>query len=238
MARNRTLLDLLVQFRDEAGLSGNVAHNKGAHDKQVRLLQRVQRRLWEDTNWDHLHVYRDVEIEAGQRYFAPPEDISADRITRIEYRYINDWCKLDEQITSAEYNTYDSDSDERAEPISNFDVRENDQIEVWPIPETGYDASSNNGLLRVWGYRDLRKFVDDDDRCDLDGDLIVIHAALEELADKENPKSNLLADKLRRLENSLFSHGSKIKQFKLSSGSERPKGRWPRHPVQGPAYRR
>lgn len=184
MARGQTLISLLDDLRAECRASLNPAHNVQVRDQQVKALQRTQNWLWEDFDWPHLRVQRDIPCQAGQRFYEAPTDVLIDRITHIEVRYGWKWVVLDPHIdTTANYSQWDSDLGVRSWPIRRWRIFENEQIEVWPIPDHNADTEGSlDGTLRITGIRDLHPLVADTDTCDIDGRLIVLFAASEILA--------------------------------------------------------
>lgn len=226
MARGKTLLSLLRSFRAEAKLSSNTAHNKGARENQVHLLQRTQEMLWEKEDWPHLGVTRYIDPQAGQRYYSPPDDLGIDQIRCIEVRYGEDWIPLHYGVRAAQYSAWDSDLDQRSYPVENWEIHEGEMIEIWPIPENNVDLSTLDGRLRLWGVRQLRPLVEDDDVADLDDRLITLYAAAEYMDGAEGAKKMQLA---MRRERDLLGNSSKVKTFSMIPGEDEPARR-----LQGP----
>lgn len=182
MARGTTLLRLLDMYRSECRMSLNPAHGAQVRDTQVQMLQRSQERLWTDFAWPILRVERFLGTQNGQRYYDPPEDLDIDRITKLEVKHDDVYCAMDAGIEAQHYSAYDSEKDERQWPPQRWRISEDEQIELWPIPDTDYDPLTQEGRIKLTGIRKLRPLVDDDDRADLDDHLIVLYAAAEYLA--------------------------------------------------------
>jgi hypothetical protein len=193
MARGTTLVRLLDLLRATCRLSQNTAHNEQVRDNQVTLLQGTQEWLWDDFDWPHLRVERQFEAANGQRYYSLPDDIGIERVLEIQFRYGNRWGRMCPGIDLAQYNMWDSDSDQRSWPVTNWAISENEEIEMWPIPDQDANDADKEGYFKVIGIRKLRPLVDSDDVCDLDDRLIVDYAAAEHLAasDKERSKTIL-----------------------------------------------
>lgn len=215
MARNQTLLKLLQDYRSEARLSGNPAHNTNVRESQVRLLQRIQEWLWEEHDWPHLIVERFLPVQAGQRFYSPPEDLSIDRIHKIEVRYGEQWCELTPLIPSEAYSHWDSELDERSWPVSRWRVYEDEQLELWPIPDDNADETTLEGMLKVTGVRSLRPLVADSDRADLDDRLLVLYAAAESLAASGAKDAQFKADAAQKRASHLMGNLSKLKTFSI-----------------------
>ncbi len=228
MARNQTLLKLLQDYRAEIRASGNAAHNASAREQQVHVLQRVQEDIYDRHDWPLLRVERDIDVQAGQRYYDTPEDMTIDRVETLSVRYGEEWCRLGETINEAHLSTWDSDLDERSWPVERWQVYEGEQIELWPIPADDANVTSLEGRIKVVGIRNLRPLVDDTDRADLDDRLVVLYAAAETLAARGADDAGLKLQLAQQREATLIGNMSKIKNFTLYGGAKggewKPKG--------------
>lgn len=182
MARRTTLVKLLDDLRSEARISLNPAHNAQQRPAQVKLLQRTQERLWEDFAWGHLRVERQVAAQAGQRYYETPEDMQIDRIEKIEFFTDGCWRELCPGIDPGHFAAHNSDLDERSWPMRRWRIREDEDVEIWPILDRNADVVTRDGYIKFTGIRNLRPLVADSDRADLDDRLLVLYAASELLA--------------------------------------------------------
>jgi hypothetical protein len=179
-------------------LSSSSALNVQDRDRQIQIIQREQQRLWEDFDWPHLRVERFFPLQAGQRYYdlaaclneegTVKGDLDIDRVYRVDVKFGGAWLPVHEGITQGDMFMYDSALDQRATPVCKWRLSEDEQIEVWPIPDTSATAADQEGYLRVTGIRKLRTFVDDSDRADLDDTLLSLYAAGAILVD-QNSKS-------------------------------------------------
>lgn len=187
MARGTTLIRLLDDYRAEARLSLNPAHNAQVRDTQVKILQRIQDRLWDEYNWPHLRVRRETLIASGQRYYDTPDDILIERIEHVEVFANGIWRPLRANVEPYHLDAYNSDLDERSYPPMRWQIAEGadgstEQIEIWPISNVDGNATTREGVFRVTGIRNLKPLVKDDDRAELDDRIIVLYAAAETLA--------------------------------------------------------
>lgn len=182
MARRTTLVKLLDDLRSEARISLNPAHNAQARPAQVKLLQRIQERLWEDFAWGHLRVERQIACQAGQRYYETPAGMQIDRIEKIEIFSDGGWRKVQPGIDGEHYATWNSDLDQRSWPPRRWKIREDEDVEIWPIADKNADEATREGFFKFTGIRDLNPLVADDDRADLDDRLLVLYGAAELLA--------------------------------------------------------
>ncbi|MGF7008107.1 hypothetical protein [Aminobacter sp. BE322] len=215
MARGTTLVKLLDDLRAETRVSLNPAHNAQARDTQIKLLQRVQEWLWDDFDWPILRVERIVPLLAGQRYYDTPADLDIDRITKMEVRHDQVYCALKAGIDAEHYAAYDSDLGERQWPPQRWKITENEQVEIWPIPDTNADPLTLEGNLKITGIRKLKPLVADGDRADLDDRLIVLYAAAEYLAAKGADDAKLKLDQANKRYGKLRGQQTPRKKFSL-----------------------
>ena len=117
MARGTSLGQLIEDLRAEVGHSLQPNLGKATRDVFVNMLVRTQRRLWEDYSWPFLRVRRDIEIQAGQRYYNVPDDLVFERIEKVETKHGDYWTKLIYGIGADQYNQHDSDRDVRSSPL-------------------------------------------------------------------------------------------------------------------------
>lgn len=215
MARNTTLVKLLDDLRAEARLSLNPAHNAQNRPSQVKMLQREQERLWEEHDWPHLRVERQFGVQAGQRYYAPPEDIPVDRIEKIEVFTDGRWREITPGISSDEHTAWNSDLDERTWPPRKWEIHEDGNIELWPIPDANADDATREGYVKVTGIRRLNQLVDDDDRADLDDLVIVLFCAAGILASTGAKDAQLKLEKAQARLRRLTSNLKPRRQFRM-----------------------
>ncbi len=191
MARNATLGQLIDDVRAEAGHALQVSLGVAMRDVLVKVLQRQQRRLWEDYNWSFLRVQRDIEIQAGQRYYDIPADLTWEKIEKVEFKYGDRWVPVTYGIGREQLDQHDSDRDIRAFPVERWSEAEDDQIELWPIPSQDGSLAQSANIVRVHGIRSLRPLVAESDRADLDDTLLVLYSAAEILAREKSSDASL-----------------------------------------------
>lgn len=182
MARGVTLIKLLNDLRAECRISLNPAHNSQVRDSQIIALQRAQEMFWADFAWPHLRVERFIDLQDGQRFYDMPEDLDIDRISKIELRDGAVYQPLCWGIDAEQYATSDSDLDARSWPAQRVKITEDEQLEVWPIPDRNFNATTLEGKVKITGIRKLKQLVADPDRADLDDRLIILYCAAEHLA--------------------------------------------------------
>ncbi|WP_316397345.1 hypothetical protein [Bradyrhizobium sp. 33ap4] len=205
MARGTTLVKLLDDLRAALGLSLNPAHNNQVRDRQVKALQKTQEWLWDDFTWPHLRVWRNYPLQAGQYLYDIHNDFDIDRIERIEVMNAGLWNPVLPGIDPGHLRAHNTELGERAWPVRRWRIAENEQVEVWPIPDQNAEPATLEGTLKVTGIRRLRPLVADSDRCDLDDDVIVNYAAnkLEPESQKGKIALNIANRRLARLKGHL-----------------------------------
>lgn len=224
MPNTATLATLLVDLRAELGQSLSSSQATQIEPAHRVKLQRVQRALWHDFNWPHLRAKRDIAMAAGQRLYDLPTDMQLEKIERVEVKWSGDWLPVERGISSDDLSAYDSDTDERSDPILRWDTAEDGQFEVWPVP-----SANATQTIRFTGIRDLADFIEDNDSCDIDRDLLVLTAAADLAKDKDDAarfetRARALYAKLKG--NSTFGAARTVANF-----AEQPtRGRWPQPP--------
>jgi len=191
MARNTTLQVLLNDLRSESGHAISSALGKSTQEMMTNLLNRVQRRLWEDFAWPFLQVKKDITLQAGQRYYDIPSGITLERVERAVFKNGSSWQKIFYGITAYDYTKHDSDTGTRSWPIWKYEAYGLSQVEVWPIPSENANTTTGDGLFRLEGTGDLSAFVSMSDTADLDDQLIVLFAAAELLTRQKSPDAQL-----------------------------------------------
>jgi len=179
MARGTTLGQLIEDLRAEAGHALSPALGASTRDVLKKVLQRQQKRLWEDYAWPFLRLTVDIPVQAGLRYYNVPNNMTYERIERVEFKWGDRWQPLQYGINYEHYNQYDSDKDIRSYPLYRYREFGTNQIEVWPVPSQNGSAANKEGLLRVVGIRNLNPLLADANTADLDDQLIVLYAAGE-----------------------------------------------------------
>lgn len=177
MARGTTLVKLLDQLRAELHTSLNPAHNNQVRDKQVHFLNKTQEWLWEEYNWPHLRQQKNYAVQAGQYLYDFGADFDLDRIEKIEVMNGGRWQPVTANLTTNDYSIHNSELNQRADPVRKWRIAPDEQIELWPMPQTTGDPTTLQGFIKVTGIRKLSPLVKDTDRADIDDQLIFLYAA-------------------------------------------------------------
>src|SRR3546814_8009346 len=136
-------------------------------------------------DWPFLQIRPFKDLEAGEKYYDFPT-VDLEQIENVVCYYNGLPHQVMRGIRSEDYAAYDSAAGERVDPVLRWDVQftgTTDQIEVWPIP------ASNGMRLQVFGKKVLAPLIEDDDRADLDDQLIVLNAAVHLLDGKETQQA-------------------------------------------------
>jgi hypothetical protein len=228
MARNVSLGELIDDVRAEAGHSLQSNLGTAMRDVLIKIIQRQQRRLWEDFDWTFLRVERDVPVQAGLRYYNFPSDLNLERLEKVEFKWDDRWHLLEYGIGPTQYDQYDSDRDVRSWPVYRWKEHENEQIELWPIPSQNGSASPLTGAVRFTGIRKLRPLVAESDVADLDDTLLVLYSAAEILAREKAADAGLKLQLAEQHYRRLKARNAKRDTFSLSSEEERFQLRGPK----------
>ena len=166
-------------------------------------LDRVQREQWNDIEWPHLTIYKDIPMVQGQRYYAYPPQLPFDSIFRIWWPQGVTWVPLDYGINPQTYATMGGEFVQAWPPrrwrnFPSFDETTGKtspaaQFEVWPIPGPSLPFS-----LRVEGNAPLNPLIEDTDVCVIDANLIVMFAASEILAMQKSESASLKLQKAQQ----------------------------------------
>lgn len=214
MARGTTLGQLVTMLREECGHATSAALGQNTLPRMKRVLQRTQEFLWGDHAWPHLRVYREKELQAGQRYYTFPEDLAFDRVENVHVRYDDTWRPVFYGIELDHYNAQDPELNQRDDPVLRWQVYEDGQFEVWPLPAT------DGVRIRFEGIKKLAPLIDDQDRADLDDNLLVMFAAAEILAKQKGGDAQGKATVARRIYDQLKGNQSKSTMFVMGGGRD------------------
>lgn len=187
--RGASLGNLIQSLRRELRLAESPALGKNTREGHAHALRSAQDRLFAEHNWPFKYIRRDVPMAAGQRYYAPPDNLDLEDIRTVSMLYSGQWASVAKGISTANFNTFNSDIDQRCDPVLRWDFYNDptdngDMIEVWPIPAT--DALVT---VRFEGLRKLGALVADTDVAELDDTLLVLTAACDFVSNKDLQKA-------------------------------------------------
>ncbi len=212
MPRGVTTLETMVSdLRLETRRSSNRSIGQDEYPALKRLLYRTQFFLYWDFDWPFMRVRRDINMQQDSRYYDLPADVDFERVTYIRTNGLGDknWRPVERGITVDNYNLYDSDNGDTANPVEKWDIIDagsGDQMEVWPMPDNSTE------VLRVEGFKKLAPFFADDDVCTLDDTLIVTLAAAHLMTGEDDKRAK-----------ELFTLGNKM-YLRMRGGATRREG--------------
>lgn len=215
MARRVSLGTLIQSLRRELKIAESPSLGRNTRETHAYYLRKTQQRLHAEFTWPFMRIYRDVVMQAGQRYYAFPADIDPQDVISAKVSYGSSWAPLEYGITPQDYNARNSDLDQRNDPIVKWNLfrdptTNGDMFEAWPIP-----ASNGGSTVRFHGIKLLGSLIADADVCDLDDLLIVLYAAAELVPDKEK---KLKLEEAAAHKMSLKSRFSKDDSFIMGGG--------------------
>lgn len=182
MARGTQFLVLRQRLRAESKRSVNVAVGVDETSALNALINETYSTLYLKHDWPHLRKVFSKPLSAGERYYDFPDGLNPERVEEAWIKFTGDYTPIYRGIGSEHYTAFDSEEDERSDPVMQWDIRwtgSAEQIEVWPIPVT------DNQSLRFLGIQAVTPLVSDSDVCLLDDDLIIMFAKIGLLPEKD-----------------------------------------------------
>ena len=190
MARGTTLGTMLTMLRAECRYATDSGVAQSKNPALKASLKRQYAMLYEEHDWPHLlGSWEDKALSAGQRYYDFPTGIEMEGAVKAYHYWGGVWQPVRAGFDTEVYNEFDSDNDERADPVLAWRVYSGTQFEVWPMPLTA-------GTIRFVGRQAMGAFEADTDTCVLDDHRVVLFTAAEELGDK--PRGKILAEAANR----------------------------------------
>lgn len=198
--RGTTYDGLVELLRAECRASTNASRGLENKEYLQQVLNRVYETLWDEYDWEFLQIKREeatVTLQAGQRYYSLPENVDVDTINKAWHNYGNVWIPIEYGIDYSHIGQMNPDLNVRADPVTNWDMRGDNEIEVWPVP------ASNGNKIAFVGKKKFVRMVNPTDVCELDDVMIVLFAATEILAAMGNKdaeiKSKLAVNRLNKI---------------------------------------
>lgn len=186
---------LQSDLRAELGRNNDPGVRAGDLPQIKQVLSRVYETLYDEYDWPHLNeIHERITMQAGERYYDFNDTLDYDKITDAVVWYNGQPERIHRGIRFEDYALYDSEADDRSDPVQKWDVRYVAgvaQLEIWPIP------SSNTVEVQFEGKRKFVDLVDDADLCLLDDTLVVLEAAGEIAPDKDDIQRKLIAARRR-----------------------------------------
>lgn len=184
----------------------------GSDDSEMlRLtLQLSQEKLNDLHNWRSLSTTLNIPFEGGQSFLDVPDQMDLSKALRVYVSRENSWDLITRGFDARDLDTLVSRSglveswdfvsrpDEEivydGDPSTDIQVFFSPQIALFPVPR-------EDGVLKIEGYRRLRRFTQPQDVCDLDDQMVVYEAAAAICASENDLNYKVVrAEALRRFE--------------------------------------
>lgn len=219
--RRKQFLQLVYDLRAELGKAVDPAAGVADLPSLKQTIARNYESLYDDYDWPHLSVISErIPLSAGQRYYDFPDNMGYEGVEKVVIWWNGDPVDLTRGIDFEHYAEYDSESDERSDPATHWDVRftgTKEQCEIWPLP-----ASSNS--IQFKGKRKFTALVDETDLCMIDDHLVVLTCAVELLPRQKSGDAQVklaaLQSRYGRLKGR--SKGGSNRSYKIGMGSGTP----------------
>ena len=194
----RTLTELRAELLARLGM-GAMGSSGGANQTLIdSFLRNGQAQLYWTTDWKHLIDYDDADLGASQNLIdyasvgtmnSAHTCVRDKRVLRVETVYSGQWRQLEEGISTAHWNTMDTES---------YPVRYERyaQIMVYPKADAVY-------TIRQWFVADLGRFTQNADVATLDDEMILLHALANAKAHYRHPDAPTYQGQLDNLLSSL-----------------------------------
>ena len=216
----RTLGALRSELLARLGMSGMGASG-GANQTLIdSFLRNGQAQLYWLQDWRRLVDYYDISTGVSQNLYDYPTTgaMNSDgcaqdqRILRIETNISGQFVPLHEGITTEMWSTMDTQGNpQRYERFK--------QILVYPKSDAIY-------TLRVWFVSDRDRFTEDNDRCTLDDEMVLLHAVTNAKAHYRQPDAQIYQGQLDTLLGQIrgqsFSQNGVYRRDDASSVERRP----------------
>jgi hypothetical protein len=192
MALRTTLSEVVDMVREEADLSTATSRGIDHRDNIKRLIIRNHKMLAEDFDWQHLEIKKESSVgrkllQAGSRTYNFPTALNPLKIRRAFVKWGSSWLELDYGVKYEQFSAFDPDSNQRSDPITNWDFYSDSEFEVFPLPASNGTANGANEMA-FEGQKKVTELVADASRLDMDDILVSLLCATEILAsnDREN----------------------------------------------------
>lgn len=216
-----TLATLIEEVQYEVGHVVSPAAGQNFREHIKARIRREYRRLYHEHNWRHLRRWGEsttLSLNAGQRYYDYPAGLDVTNVMGVYVRWGYLWNPVEDNLDPLDYNAFNSDIDVRTDPVQKWRPYTDTQFEVWPVPAT------TGTKLRLVNKEAFQPLVNEDDRCRLDTDLVVLFAAAP-IAARQNDKDGgfILARAEKHYETlKLKERGARRRTNLAAGGQEKP----------------
>ena len=207
MAELIALSELILRVQTEASLSQNAAHIINMRPTIIGLLNRAQRDLAANTDWDELETHQIVPTVAGDFTYDIPNVLNYEKIREVWHRSADgDLTEMKLGFGPEQFAILSPTDDERSTPVTRWRLSTTSvsSFDVWPLPSIA-------GNIDFVGQKVLTRLVDDADICQLDADVLSLRTAAALLAKNSPADARLKLDDAQRRIVSLRSDQSSSK---------------------------
>ena|SRR5208337_2064596 len=197
----------------------------------AQLLDQQQKWLATEHDWPFLKERWDVQVAPNIRYPALPTvddlgtvsvPIDFERPVQVSRFYNNYWDDVDYGITDQDYNYVNSDQNVVLDPIQKWEMSDEGNFEVWPIPATQQTVRFNGqrlpgSLVSYAGQVPTMGALST--LLDLDDMMVVYFTAVEVLTDLGNPKAQLKLAKAMQRFSQCRGNNPKLDKIRTLGGS-------------------
>lgn len=182
----RTLETLRAELCARLGMAGMGASGGANQAIFDSFLRNGQKQLYWAQDWRKLIWYEEKNLGVDQNLLDYPNACEEDtRVLRIETVYNGQWRELLEGIRTEDWNTMDVQSFPQL-------YERYEQILIYPKADQVYK-------VRIWYVRDLGRFTENDDRCTLDDEMVMLHALTNAKAHYRHPDAATYQGQLNTL---------------------------------------
>lgn len=160
MRQFRALGDLRSELQARLGFGASGQAGIGNKTIIDSFLRSAHEQLANDFEWRHLDGVEERQLGADQQFIDYPSDCQPDNLTRVMLWW-DGWKDLQEGLDAATTGSLRTGT-----PIY---YHRRKQIEVWPVP-------AKAERIRLEYTASVSRLVDDDDRCGIPDELVLLHA--------------------------------------------------------------
>ena len=183
-----TLGDKRAELLARLGFAATGASAGVVRNNIDSILRTAQKVLYEASDWVKLRKYEDLELGVNQFQLDYPVNANPERIKAISVDMTGngDWSDpIPRGISPAMYSTLDNvGAPQRWEPY--------EQIEFYPKNDTIRD-------VRVFYIKNLDRLTEDDDRFNIDDDLVLLVALADAKAHYRQPDAQIYLERSNNL---------------------------------------
>lgn len=165
-----TISEVAALIRAHLGLNLGPSTNVARMDALTVLIKAKHRQLWAEWDWPHLSIEVEIPTEKGQARYNVPVDLSPDRL--------QDVVLVKDQDLQLYRQTYRI-------------TRQSSGAQIL------FQSPTDKGVARLTGIAALADLVNPSDQLQVDGDVIAMLVAADDLATKDPRRAGQLVKQAR-----------------------------------------